>query len=398
MEMKTRIKELYHYGTPEHSGRYRWGSGDRPYQRLEDGHSRSRTSKTALDNVKTSKSNKPKSNHRRELELRYRQKGMSRYQAQKAADNRIRTEKIVLGVAGAVAITAIAAYGYSKYSNYVTDKVLPAGTKLQRMQLASDQNVALNERNFYVSYLKGDKTLYGTYARQLSNRGANAVDKLLISKDKDLVIASEQTTRRTFEELFDSSSEFRDSLIKSIKVGAENSKTGHRLNPKQQAAYDSILKLGSSNKKLDMRKAYDAFNINIVKDHGEHSERALELFVNELKKKGYGAIGDINDMRYSTYHATHPLIVFKDEGSTYSIITSRISPEKVAKVTAKGYAKWTLNNTVRNVAPKGAFVTGIGAGAAVGKNKYIADRYKKKHPNTWLTDSQIVRKRKKKGA
>lgn len=27
--------EIYHYGMPERSGRYAWGSGDRPYQRLE---------------------------------------------------------------------------------------------------------------------------------------------------------------------------------------------------------------------------------------------------------------------------------------------------------------------------------------------------------------------------
>lgn len=27
--------ELYHYGMPERSGRYAWGTGDRPYQRLE---------------------------------------------------------------------------------------------------------------------------------------------------------------------------------------------------------------------------------------------------------------------------------------------------------------------------------------------------------------------------
>lgn len=27
--------ELYHYGMPERSGRYPWGSGDRPYQRLK---------------------------------------------------------------------------------------------------------------------------------------------------------------------------------------------------------------------------------------------------------------------------------------------------------------------------------------------------------------------------
>lgn len=27
--------EIYHYGMPGRSGRYKWGSGDRPYQRLE---------------------------------------------------------------------------------------------------------------------------------------------------------------------------------------------------------------------------------------------------------------------------------------------------------------------------------------------------------------------------
>lgn len=27
--------EFYHYGMPERSGRYAWGTGDRPYQRLE---------------------------------------------------------------------------------------------------------------------------------------------------------------------------------------------------------------------------------------------------------------------------------------------------------------------------------------------------------------------------
>ena len=27
---------LVHYGTPRHSGRYPWGSGENPYQRLKD--------------------------------------------------------------------------------------------------------------------------------------------------------------------------------------------------------------------------------------------------------------------------------------------------------------------------------------------------------------------------
>ena len=29
---ETDSKELYHYGTPRHSGRYPWGSGENPYQ------------------------------------------------------------------------------------------------------------------------------------------------------------------------------------------------------------------------------------------------------------------------------------------------------------------------------------------------------------------------------
>ena len=29
---------LQHYGTPRHSGRYPWGSGDNPYQRTKDFH------------------------------------------------------------------------------------------------------------------------------------------------------------------------------------------------------------------------------------------------------------------------------------------------------------------------------------------------------------------------
>lgn len=29
------VSEIYHYGMPERSGRYAWGTGDRPYQRLE---------------------------------------------------------------------------------------------------------------------------------------------------------------------------------------------------------------------------------------------------------------------------------------------------------------------------------------------------------------------------
>ena len=37
--------ELYHYGTPRHSGRYPWGSGKDPYQR-------NKSLKSTIDNLR----------------------------------------------------------------------------------------------------------------------------------------------------------------------------------------------------------------------------------------------------------------------------------------------------------------------------------------------------------
>ena len=44
---------LEHYGTPRHSGRYPWGSGENPYQRYADflGNVKKLEQKGMLDNV-----------------------------------------------------------------------------------------------------------------------------------------------------------------------------------------------------------------------------------------------------------------------------------------------------------------------------------------------------------
>lgn len=45
-------EELYHYGTPKHSGRYPWGSGDRPYQGDAYAALRSKTKRAVKATVK----------------------------------------------------------------------------------------------------------------------------------------------------------------------------------------------------------------------------------------------------------------------------------------------------------------------------------------------------------
>lgn len=46
------------------------------------------------------------------------------------------------------------------------------------------------------------------------------------------------------------------------------------------------------------------------KENFKSSKKAYKKFYDKLKSHGYGAIQDINDMKYSGYHAKNPLIVF----------------------------------------------------------------------------------------
>ena len=54
---------------------------------------------------------------------------------------------------------------------------------------------------------------------------------------------------------------------------------------------------------------YDNFNSNLIRVQSGGSG-ADKTFFNKLKSSGYGAVYDINDMKYSGYNTKKPLIVF----------------------------------------------------------------------------------------
>jgi hypothetical protein len=71
----------------------------------------------------------------------------------------------------------------------------------------------------------------------------------------------------------------------------------------------------------NIKKMYENFNANIMGIRGDGSG-ADTKFYNKLKSAGYGAIQDINDMKFSGYNAKNPIIVF--DNSKKSIMVKSV--------------------------------------------------------------------------
>lgn len=318
---------------------------------------------------------------------------MTYYQAQKAAEGRIKTEKIIIGTVGAVAIASLAAYGAYKYKDYINDKVISENVYLQRMASSKDTSNMLNDRNFYASFTNSDKRLYGMYGKNIAKRAAEGegVDVLKITREGGLKVASEKTSRDEFLKLWKNDDDFRDSLRRGLAAGKKATDEIHPLNRKQSKVYETVL----SGKELTDReirtKAYDAFNINIVFDHSEDSERVMDKFSNELKKKGVSAINDINDIKYSKYKANRPIIIFKDELAKYNVDRKTMSDDEIRKRAVKGAGQWTVNKVVK-LSPSAMSIALAGVGTVSVAEYAFVTMYKKDHPKTKLTNSQILKK------
>ena len=144
---------IYHHGIKG----MKWGV--RRFQN-EDGTLTS-AGKKRYDDDSTQKiketSTEEKSDHRKNLEKKYRKQGLSKEDAEKAAEKRIKIEKVI-AIAGAVAVTAAVVYvAKNKYCQEYTDNILKAGTKFQTITNNPLQNV---DDRFYAAYKKKQIKLY----------------------------------------------------------------------------------------------------------------------------------------------------------------------------------------------------------------------------------------------
>ena len=332
--------------------------------------------------------------HRANLEKKYREDGMSNREAALAAHNRIKTERL-LAVAGVVAVAAISAYAIKRHSASV-DKVIPKGMTIQN--LSGDTNKGVSDA-FYASYKKQDNKKYLSLfgGGHLQRAGRTEVVKLTAEAKDNMKIAGVKTSRDTVRKLLNEDPEYRSALSERISGyanGNENNRLIRMALEKAMPCYNNA-RLAAQGKAKLSNKGFLAINQMLV-DHTENGQKMSSKLYDSLKKNGYDAVLDANDVFRSGYDTKAPVIIFNGREKLSRIARTTISPESLQTGKNKELAKVYLKTIGKKKVPK--IIAGVAATKLADKyittpaiQRRVIDRYKKEHPRTKLSDKEILK-------
>jgi hypothetical protein len=317
------------------------------------------------------------------LEEKYKNQGMSDEEAAVAAYKNLRTRKI-LAVAGGVTLAAIAGYATYKYRDERVDKIIKSGTMLQN--ISSDDTMGIRDA-FYASTNKWDNTKYsGLYGKVKLQNSGQAVKKKIQTLG-DIKLASKKTAMDTLSDIAKSDSNFMNSLKNYITYEAEAKIGGDAFDKIIRKAKDSI------SKGIIDKNVYEVFNVSLV-DHNPHRQELTNKFYDTLASKGFNAIKDINDSKYSGYKALNPIIAFNTKGKVDLISVKKLAENEVNKSLNKAIAQ-IVTPEIAKEAAKG--LAGYAAVSTINKlvktqgDKKKIQKYRKGHPNTKMTNTEIIR-------
>lgn len=326
-----------------------------------------------------------KSKRQRKLEESYKAKGYTKDEAEIKAYNRAYTEKI-LTITGGIALTSAAAYVAYRHYDKVTDRVLSAGSKLQR--ITNDKNEPLS-RTFYASVNKHDNERYvGLYSKDYIGRGFEPFKRNLVA-NSDIKIASEKSAKDIMTKWLKDNPDMKRQLSENINTRASIISP---LSPTYKLFKKAVNDINNG-KNTD--NVYRAFNVLMV-SHDNSQQPLNDSFYNKLKESGYGAIRDINDKFYSGYYAKDPLIIF----GTANIKPSSTKPmEKLGRdyineTFKREVSKVYLHSIGKSTLKNGSLIAGIVGGTKLldknRENKFI-ENYRKEHPNSKLSRNEILK-------
>lgn len=241
--------------------------------------------------------NQNKSKHRQKLEEKYKELGLTDEEAQAAANKRIRTERIVASAA-ALTVAACAGYYGNKYLKTKIDGVIKAGDLMQRVEM-QDTGGKLHDV-FYVAKGKHDTKRYEGLLGMTRQRQTGKAYLMKLEAQSDIKVASQEKARKVFEDLYKNDRDFR--------VAAYEFSGKHFSGKNKADIFDQSPK--------NMKKLYENFNANLIDARKSGVDKK---FYDALKAQGYGAIQDINDMKFSGYKAKNPLIVFDNSGGNIMV-------------------------------------------------------------------------------
>lgn len=335
-------------------------------------------------------SGKKISKHREALIKTYQEKGLTQDDAEIQALKREKVEKF-LKAGCAVALTAALAYGAYKGHQYIQrygDQVIPKGSSIYRVMSESSEN------DDWTGYAVTDSTdaikYRGALGAQLLNqqlfgaRPDNGVWRMEAKSKSDIKIAGEKVGAQVFERLRNEDADFANDVRDTLK---------------EWASFNNG------------RGDYDAFNTALCDHQTPAALRAQKKFYDALKAKGYGGVIDVNDRRYSGYNTKNPYIIFN--------LGKQISDKKIARmdnydiaqdlrkaknlILAEQQRALTSENFVRFAKKSAMYSTAFAALSAaslaanevansdIGKqNKALIKQYRNEHPNTKMSDQEIL--------
>lgn len=351
---KPDINTLSHYGVLG----MKWGVRRyQPYGKGEKGR--------FIGNLKE-KNRIKKEERSNKLSSGFKERGLTKEEADRAAQKRMKIEK-ALKVAGVVTVTAATAYVVKNQVDLRIDKKIDMNMELQR--ITGNKENTLRDA-FYATMDKKDNEKYkGLFGQHLINRGKDVYIKQ-INTVGEIKVASRENSRKIMETMLKNDKNLASDLKSKFGVDFNG-----KLTTKQ---YEKI------NRALPETYARDF----------------ASKFYGELKNKGYGAIQDINDMKYSGFRAKNPLIIF--DSSKVDVTKSiELGKEKVQSLAAKENKKLMNGLIIREVGKIAAAYTLIGAASVtidqtptMAKAQIVGD-YRKQHPNSKLSSEQIIKKYKK---
>lgn len=368
--------ELYHHGIKG----MRWGV--RRFQK-KDG-TLTNAGKKRYDDDSGSQSAKPKSKHRQNLEAKYRAMGYDEKHAAERAAKRIKTEKIIAATAG-LTLAAASAYVIKNRVEEKSDHIIKSGKTLQRVAASDGVNF---DRALYMSGNKSDKTKYaGMYGKQLRNQGAaeGSVKAFSLKATKDLKVVSNEKARDTFVNLYKTNPEFKklyDDQTRTVEMAVKLNPGG---DPRYARVYNK-LRVGMSDKVL-RKNGYDSFNRQLTDNRTEDARKLNKMFYDALKSKGYDAVADLNDRKYSGYRAKSATIVFGGKGKMEVSAVRKLTDQEINKKYVKGMAM----AQAPELAKAGALYVGAPMMASKTVSHIRAEKYRDEHPNTELTDKEIMK-------
>lgn len=319
--------------------------------------------------------------HHDKIVNKYIKEGLSKKDAEVAALKREKVEKI-LKVAGAITLTAAAAYVAYNHYDKVTDRILDTSTELHNISVNSNKGV---EDAFYASYQKTDRMKYrGMYGK---SKSPNDVYDMSIKINDKIKIASEKSGLDALKKAVKKN----DISIEDIKKQTNDIATSVIANPiySTNVKAQALLAMQSVKKGNINDSVYRMINMGLVGED-DQSKRIKDNLYKALKSSGYNGIVDINDKKLSGYNTKNPVIIFNGKNNLSIADRRKLLSSEVNKDNAKAlgllYAK--------EFAKLGGGITAV---AAVNKAQQLSveremvKQYRKDHPKSKLSYDEIVK-------